>query len=64
MIIQDAQEFVLISLVLLFCPDLLDLQERRVVEDIQTKFAVLLHKYLKKRSVFSLIFSRSLLHTV
>jgi len=46
---QDSQEFVLISLVLLFCPDLLDLQERRVVEDIQAKFAVLLHKYLKKK---------------
>jgi len=46
---KDPQEFVLTTLVLLFCPDLLDLSDRRRVEDIQTKFAVLLHKYLKKK---------------
>eukprot|EP00092_Neocalanus_flemingeri_P041907 GFUD01045641.1.p1 GENE.GFUD01045641.1~~GFUD01045641.1.p1 ORF type:complete len:476 (-),score=149.67 GFUD01045641.1:139-1566(-) len=46
---QDACETVLISFVLLFCPDMLDLLERRRMEEIQTKFAVLLHKYLNQR---------------
>lgn len=50
---QDPPELVLVSLVLLFCPDLLDLQERRLVEDTQAKFAVLLHKYLKKKHLSS-----------
>lgn len=47
---QDPQEFVLISLVLLFCPDLLDLEDRRRVEDVQAKFAVLLQKYIKQKN--------------
>ena len=36
----------LVSLVLLFCPDLLDLVERRRVEETQLHFATLLQKYL------------------
>jgi len=43
---QDEREFVLISLLLLFCPDSLNLTERNMVEDIQLKFATLLQKYL------------------
>merc|ERR1711899_498993 len=39
---QDEKEYVLVSLVLLFCPDMLDLVERRRVEDCQLKFATLL----------------------
>lgn len=46
---QDACETVLMSLVLLFSPDMLNLLERRRVEEIQTKFAVLLQKYLNQR---------------
>merc|ERR1719508_603942 len=46
---QSACESVLLSLVLLFCPDMLDLLERRRVEEIQTKFAVLLQKYINQR---------------
>ena len=39
----------LVSLVLLFCPDMLDLVERRRVEEIQLKFATLLQKYLRHK---------------
>ena len=46
---QDACEYILVSLLLLFCPDLLDLKERRKVEEIQTKFAVLLQNYLNQK---------------
>ena len=46
---QEGIETVLLSLVLLFCPDMLDLMERRRVEEIQTKFAVLLQKYLNTK---------------
>jgi hypothetical protein len=46
---QDACEYILVSLLLLFCPDLLDLKERTKVEEIQTKFAVLLQKYLNQK---------------
>lgn len=43
---QDEKEYMLVSLLLLFSPDTLDLAERRRVEDIQLKFATLLQKYL------------------
>jgi len=46
---QDEKEYVLVSLVLLFCPDMLDLVERRRVEDCQLKFATLLQKYLTNK---------------
>jgi len=46
---QDEKEYVLVSLVLLFCPDMLDLIERRRVEDFQLKFATLLQKYLNDK---------------
>jgi len=46
---QDEKEYVLVSLVLLFCPDMLDLVERRRVEDCQLKFATLLQKYLNDK---------------
>merc|ERR1719150_1968139 len=46
---QDEKEYVLVSLVLLFCPDMLDLIERRRVEDCQLKFATLLQKYLSNK---------------
>ena len=46
---QDACEYVLLSLVLLFCPDMIDLVERRRVEEIQLKFATLLQKYLNQK---------------
>jgi len=47
--VQDACEYVLLSLVLLFCPDMIDLVERRRVEEIQLKFATLLQKYLNQK---------------
>jgi len=43
---QDGIVYVLVSLLLLFCPDELDLFERRRVEKLQEKFATLLQKYL------------------
>jgi len=46
---QDEKEYVLVSLVLLFCPDMLDLVERRRVEETQLKFATLLQKYLNDK---------------
>ena len=46
---QDACENVLLSMVLLFCPDMIDLLERRRVEEIQLKFATLLQKYLNQK---------------
>ena len=47
--LQDEKEYVLVSLVLLFCPDMLDLVERRRVEETQLKFATLLQKYLNDK---------------
>jgi hypothetical protein len=46
---QDACEYVLLSMVLLFCPDMIDLLESRRVEEIQLKFATLLQKYLNQK---------------
>merc|ERR1712106_279139 len=46
---QDACEYVLLSLLLLFCPDMIDLVERTRVEEIQLKFAMLLQKYLNQK---------------
>ena len=46
---QDATEYVLLSLAILFCPDMLDLMDRRTVGEIQHKFVVLLQKYLNKK---------------
>ena len=46
---QDATEYVLLSLAILFCPDMLDLMDRRTVDQIQHKFIVLLQKYLNKK---------------
>ena len=42
----------LVSLVLLFCPDMLDLVERAKVEAAQLKFATLLQRYLKHKWVW------------
>ena len=39
----------LLSLLLLFNPDMLCLVERRKVEEIQTKFVILLEKYLNRK---------------
>ena len=39
----------LFSLLLLFCPNLLDLDERRNVEEMQLKYLILLQKYLNKK---------------
>merc|ERR1712038_1604548 len=44
---QEPTELILLSLVILFCPDMMDLVEREKVEKIQLKFAVLLQNYLK-----------------
>ena len=49
--VQDDSEQVLVSLVLLFCPDMLDLVERAKVEAAQLKFATLLQRYLKHKWV-------------
>jgi len=46
---EDEKEHVLVSLVLLFCPDMLDLVERRKVENAQLKFATLLQRYLRHK---------------
>ena len=47
--LQDDCEYVLLSLLLLFSPDMHGLVEKRRVEDIQTKFAILLEKYLNRK---------------
>jgi hypothetical protein len=47
--LQDTSELILLSLTILFCPDMLDLTERRKVENIQLRFAVLLQNYLNQR---------------
>ena len=49
-IIQDSSEYVLLSLMVLFCPDdMPDLVDRKTVEEIQNYYAVLLQKYLNKK---------------
>ena len=45
LLFQDEVEHTLLSLVILFCPDMLNLTERR--KDFQLKFATLLQNYLK-----------------
>ena len=49
LLLQDEVEHTLLSLVILFCPDMLNLTERRKVEDFQLKFATLLQNYLKDK---------------
>ena len=49
LLFQTADEYVLLSLLLLFCPDLLDLEERRRVEEMQLKYLIVLQKYLNKK---------------
>ena len=49
--VQDAYEFVLLCNVVLFCPDLLQLQRDEQTQQVQNKFAVLLYKYLNKKYV-------------
>jgi len=56
---QDPTELVLLSLTILFSPDLLDLTDRRKVEHVQLKFAVLLQKYLNYRHNSDLSQARS-----
>ena len=46
---QDPLEYVLLCSVLLFCPDLLQLAQNSQIQKTQTKFAVLLYKYLNKK---------------
>ena len=46
---QDDCEYVLLSLLMLFNPDMLNLVERKKVEEIQTKFVILLEKYLNRK---------------
>jgi len=48
---MDTTEYVLMSLTILFCPDtdMLDLLDRKTVEEIHTNYAVLLQKYLNKK---------------
>ena len=50
-IAQDTTEYVLLSLIILFCPDTdkLDLVDRTTVEEIHTNYALLLQKYLNKK---------------
>ena len=51
--LQDPTELVLLSLTILFCPDMLDLTDRGKVEQVQLKFALLLQKYLNYRQVLT-----------
>ena len=46
---QEPTELILLSLVILFCPDMMDLVDRKKVEEIQLKFAVLLQSYLNHK---------------
>ena len=48
-LLQDPTELILLSLTILFCPDMLDLTERKKVEQFQLKFAILLQKYITFR---------------
>ena len=44
--LQDPTELVLLSLVIFFSTDMLDLTSRNKVEEIQMTFALLLQKYI------------------
>jgi len=46
---EDEKEYILMCILMLFCPDLLTLQDRARVEQIQTSLAQLLHNYLNYR---------------
>ena len=46
---QDSTELVLLSLVIFFSSDMLDLAERSLVEESQLSFGILLQKYISIR---------------
>ena len=46
---QDPTELILLSLVLLFTADVMDLTDYRIVEEIQIRFAVLLQNFINYR---------------
>ena len=50
-ILKDPTELVLLSLVIFFSADMLDLKDRPTVEQIQIKFVLLLQKYINIRCV-------------
>ena len=52
----------MISLLLLFCPDMLDLDKRRQVEEMQLKNMILLQKYLDKK--YKLIYEASFISQI
>jgi len=56
---QEPTELILLSLVILFCPDMMDLVERKKVEEIQLKFAVLLQSYLNHKHPTELCLARN-----
>merc|ERR1711872_944632 len=56
---QDPTELILLSLLILFCPDMLDLVERGKVEEIQLKFAVLLQNFLNHKNPTDLCLARN-----
>merc|ERR1712168_787363 len=56
---QEPTELILLSLVILFCPDMMDLVERKKVEEIQLKFAVLLQSYLNHKHPTDLCLARN-----
>jgi len=55
---QDPTELVLLSLVIFFSADMLDLRDRPTVEQIQIKFVLLLQKYINIRHQAELEVSR------
>ena len=61
---QDGKENVWPSLVLLSCPDRLELVGRRRVEDIQLKFATLLQTYLNHIGKFMNTSRKSMARTI
>jgi len=56
---QDPTELILLSLVLLFTADMMDLTDYRIVEEIQIRFAVLLHNFINYRHPDDLDLARS-----
>ena len=46
---QEPTELILLSLVILFCPDMMDLVGRRKVEETKLRFSVLLQNYLNQK---------------
>jgi len=56
---QEPTELILLSLVILFCPDMMDLVDRKKVEEIQLKFAVLLQSYLNHKYPTDLCLARN-----